>query len=450
MKKSRKKKIVIITAISTIFFVLLLVTAQVVVNLVQESIIDSIIKKIVKKSDRINAIKYDSVDLDFFKRSIVITNLRINPDSETAAKFRSTLPVLEIEGISYRKLIFNKSLYITKLLIKNGEIIFPEKLYTLKAKEIKFSRSRSSLSINLLELLPKYERYRFSRARGYRSNRMLLKVKNILLFDINLKELFKKRRFHAKSLRIKYPQLDVFRDKNVPKRKVTKKKKFPQELLRDLKVKLRIDEIKISKGKIIYAEHEKKEKRPGKLSFTAINANLKNVTNFPELLDKKTSLVLTGSTKLMDKSIFQVKITAPIKDRRNIFKFSGSLGKIRMNEFHSMLENIAQVRIRRGVVDQLTFSGRADNYRALGEMRLLYNNLRISVLKKGGSYKKKKFISFLTNTIILNSNPRPGRPIRVGKISYKKEEKNSFFGYIWDALLSGIKSSIGLRRSKRR
>lgn len=450
MKRRKGKKLAKILAISAFIIVLFLLAAYFLINHLEESVLDSIIKKIVKKSGSIYSIKYDKVDMNIFTGSINIQNLSINSDRESLDTIKASLPVLTIKGISLLKLIFSKSLYIRGLFIKDGELIFPEGFYKLKARELRFSKSRSSVSVHFLELIPKYERYRFSKIRGYRTNRTFLKVRNIIFQGISLKDLFKKRRINVQLLRIKNPQLDLFRNKYIPKKSVSKKKKFPQELLKDLKIKLRIDNIKISKGKITYTEHEKGEKNPGKISFTDIQANLKNVTNYPELLNKKVSLMFSASSKLMGKSMLRVNITMPLNDKRNVFKFSGSLGKIRMNEFYSMLQNIAHVRIKNGIVNQLTFSARADNNRAIGEMKLLYNNLKIAVLKKGGSYEKRKFISFLTNTIILNDNPKPGRPIRIGKISFKIEKKISIFSYMWKSLLSGIKSSIGLRRSKRK
>jgi hypothetical protein len=409
-----------------------------------------VIRKIIKKSGTIHSINYDNISLNFFKRSIRVENLSINGDKGTGYKFKAVFPVIRIEGISIRKLILHKLFYIKRLYVKDWQVVFPDKFYTLKAKELRFSKAKSSIYINFLELIPKYERYRFSKAKGYRSNRMRLKVKNLMFKEIGFKDLFKNRKLSVKVLRIKKPQIDIFRDKNVSKHPKPKEKKFPQQLLRKLKLKIRIDNIKISKGKITYSEHEINEKIPGKISFSDIQADIKHVTNYPELLQKKISTVLTASTRLMDKSMLHVKVAMPINDKRNRFKFSGSLGKIPLNEFKSIFENNAHIRINSGIVNHLTFSAKADNDKAIGEMQFLYNSLKISVLKKGGKYKKKRFLSFLGNTIIYNDNPRSGKPVRVGRIFYKMEEKLSIFNYMWRALFSGIKSSVGLKRSKRK
>ena len=443
------KKTTKILTLTAFLLVLLVLSAQILVDFFETTIVDSVIKKIVKKTHRISSITYDRVDLNLFEKSALIENLSINRGSDKLDNSEITIPLIKIEDISILESILRKSFYIGRLIIRNGEIVFPGGFYTLKAKEVRFSKAGSSIVINLLELIPKHEKYRFAKTRGYRSNRIRLKVRNIIFKTIALKELFKKQNFHVKSVRIKNPQIDIFRDKHLPRKTIIKKKKFPQQWLRELKLKLRIDTIKVSKGKITYSEHETGEKYPGKISFSEVQAQLKNLTNYPELLQKNPSLTVNASGKLMGKSLLRVNITMPISDKRNMFKFSGSLEKIKVIEFRSMLENIAHVRINNAVVNQLTFSAKADNYRAIGEMQLLYNHLRISLLKKGGSHKKRKFFSFLTNTIIYNDNPKPGKPVRIGKISYKKEGNLSIFSYMWKSLLSGFKSSLGLKKRKR-
>jgi hypothetical protein len=114
-----------------------------------------------------------------------------------------------------------------------------------------------------------------------------------------------------------------------------------------------------------------------------------------------------------------------------------------------MLENNFHVKFDSGIVHKLDFSAKADKNRSIGEMKLLYNNLKISIFEKEGEHKKKKIYSFLVNAVIRTHNPKPGKPLRVGKIFFKRERPISMLKYIWKSLISGGKSSIGLKRSKK-
>jgi len=119
MKKSRTKKILKFLTISTIIIALFFVTVHVFVDLFENEIVDFFVKRIEKKSGGLYSIKYDRVDLNFFKRSIHVKNLSVNLDEKIFNKIKevsgkkrtllkAVLPVLKIEGISILKLIFSQ------------------------------------------------------------------------------------------------------------------------------------------------------------------------------------------------------------------------------------------------------------------------------------------------------------------------------------------------------
>jgi len=389
-------------------------------------------------------------------KSIFVKHLNVDKLSFKLIEPGKKNPVLTITDVSLllsklRIYLKSKAYPKTYIYFKSGEFIlkepaftFPDEFYTFKAKRLNFSKSTSgsSISINSLELIPKYKKYRFSWKKGYQSNWLSLKIANIIFKDIDLEDLFKNQRFYSKGLIIEKPVLEIFRNKNVPKQPKAKEKKFPQQLLRDLKLPIRIDDTNIANGCITYSERAQGRRKPGTIFFKDIRANLKNLTNYPELLEKKISLVLNASTKVMGKSILKTRFSIPINHKNNFFTFSGSLGKMDMKPFNSMVVNNAHLRIDSGRVNKLSFAGRADRNYATGTMKFFYNNLKISVFKKSGKYKKRKFASFLANAIIYRNNPKAGKPLRIGKIFFKREKPIPFFTYLWRALLSGIKSSM--------
>jgi hypothetical protein len=509
-KKSGKKKTVKFLIVTPILAALILLSIHAFFDLFEKDIFDVVVKQIEKNSGGIYTIKYDRVDLNFFQGSIHIENFSISPDKaalnkitiESAKKkllIEAAIPVLKIEGISVFNLVFNKSvsiknlslegrelaifkrtepqksnpilyisrcsLYFSRLRIKwglkkssyfyfkSGEITLKEPCFTLpgefhtfKAKQLNVSKAKSSISCQSLELIPAYSKYRFARLKGYRTNRVSLKIDNIEFKDIDFNDLFKNRCFHAGLLTIERPELDIFRDRSIPKGSPPREKKFPQQLLRELKFNLGIDEIKISNGSIVFSVSTliRKKRKSGKMFFTGINAAIKNVTNDAGVLKKKASMQVNAEAKLMGKGILNANLTIPIRSKRNRFTFSGSLGKMKMKEFNSILENMVYVRISRGTINRLDFSARADNKSINGEMKLLYNGLKISILKRMEKREKRKLASFFANIILRGDNPKKGKPARTGKIFYEKERPMSMFGYIWQSLLSGIKSSIGI------
>ncbi len=386
-------------------------------------------------------------------KPMVIKKLDI---TKTSFKLLGKKEILGISRVSL--LLSNLKIHLPYIRFDSGESVledstvsFPGNFYKLKAKRLTFSKSKSMISMDSLELIPQYKKYRFARKRGYRTSRLSLKIHRITFKEIDFNEFFKRQRFLCKRLTVENPGLDIFRDKRVAKHPRPKIKKYPWQLLNELKFKLKIDNIKISNGTLAYSVRGEKTNKTGKIFFNGIRMTLENVTNFPEAVKGRFALTVTASARVMGRSTLNANVIIPVSNKKEpgAFTFSGTLGKMDMRAFNPMLESSAFLRIESGIVDRLHFSAKAGNNEAVGEMRLRYKNFRISMLKKSSEYKKRKILSFLANTIIHSFNPKPGKPLRIGRIFFKREKPLSFLNYTWKSLLSGIKSSIGLKKSKK-
>jgi hypothetical protein len=493
-------------AVTVITIALILLTIHAFIDFFEKDIFDILVNHIEKTSGGLYIIHYDSVDLDFFQGRFYVKNLSIHLDKTMLANIKTafpqkrtlvetTLPELKLEGISIFSLIFSQSLKMNKLSLKKGKLaifklvapgqivlmfrvpkvslqfsqltIYPyisfaagesnlkepvfftvDGFYTLRAKTVNLSKSRRSsfISLDSLELIPGYKKYEFARKKGHQSDRFELKVDNMTSRAVDFNDFFKNQRFYSQLLTIKNPRLEVFRDKNIPKKPNRPPRKFPQQLLRELEFKVRIDQLRVSNGYIDFIEHAKDQKRAGKVFVNEIQANIENVTNFPGTPEEKPSIELNASAKIMGKGSLKAGLTIPINDKKNAFNFSGSLGRMDMRVFNSILVSNSQIKIRSGIINRAEISARCDNRQAKGEMKLFYRNLKISLLKvkDGGDYKKRGFQSLMANIIIRQNNPKKGKPLKVGEILYIREQPISIFAFIWKSILSGFKSSVGL------
>ncbi|MFC2145856.1 hypothetical protein ACFLRT_00680 [Acidobacteriota bacterium] len=505
-KKVPVKRLVKLFATAAIVIALILLSIHAFIDFFEKDIFDIVVNHIEKTSGGLYIINYDSVDLDFFQGGFHVKNFSIHLDKTILAKTKTvspqkrtlveiTLPGLKIEGISILNLVFSQSIKMNKLSLEKGKLaifkliapgqtvpilqlpevslqfshltIYPyisfatgesnlkepifftvDGFYALKAKTLNLSKSRHSsfISLDAPELIPGHKKYQFARKKGYQSDRFELKIDNITSRDIDFNDFFKNQRFYSRWLTIKNPQIEIFRDKNIPKKPNRPPRKFPQQLLRELEFKVKIDHIRISNGHIDFIEHARDQRRAGKVFANEIQANIENVTNYPELMEEKPSMGLTASAKIMGKGNLKASFTIPINDKKNTFNFSGSLGRMDMRVFNSILVPNSQIKIRSGTIYRADVSARCDNRRAKGKMKLFYRNLKISLLKvkEGGKYKKKGLKSLMANIFIRQNNPKPGKPIKVGEILFIRDQPISIFAYIWKSILSGFKSSVGL------
>jgi hypothetical protein len=86
---------------------------------------------------------------------------------------------------------------------------------------------------------------------------------------------------------------------------------------------------------------------------------------------------------------------------------------------------------------------------AKGSSTLLYENLKIDILKKDSSDTKKKDVqSFLANLLIKDKNPMNGET-RVNEINQEREVNKSFFNLVWKSIFAAAKKTAQGKSSEK-
>jgi len=335
------------------------------------------------------------------------------------------------------------------LELENPQGLVSRGFYTLQAKTVLFSKNNNCLRIDDLELIPRYGKYEFSRRRGYRTSRISLKIPVLECIDMDPVSFNCEKSLHCGLVRVSKPVMEIFRDRNLARRRARENRTFPQQLLAKLGFKLAVDNLELHQGVILYEERGLSRVKSGLLPFSQVDLKVRNLANHPGLLKQQGDMELDLSALIMDKSPLQVKLVAPLTEENPTFTISGSLGRTHLRNFNTFLTRNAHMRIETGVIQKVYFNFDADARQASGEMRAFYGNLKVSLFKKEGTSKKRKFVSFLANTIIHRNNSNRDGKFRVGLISFEPEESMPFLGYVFKSLLSGVKSSIGLKKSKK-
>jgi hypothetical protein len=78
---------------------------------------------------------------------------------------------------------------------------------------------------------------------------------------------------------------------------------------------------------------------------------------------------------------------------------------------------------------------------------MAYNGLKVELTDGKGSpggIKNTIGTLLINNLIIQDKNPSEGQPLREGLIAFGRDNKKGFVNYLWNALFTGVKSSIGV------
>ena len=103
---------------------------------------------------------------------------------------------------------------------------------------------------------------------------------------------------------------------------------------------------------------------------------------------------------------------------------------------------LALVEIKSGYVQEVTFNMQGNERSAAGTVKLIYNNLKIRILKRDEDtheLKRKGLLSLFANVLAVNdSNPRDGE-LHIAHPRYSRDPRKSFFNLVWKTLFTGVK-----------
>ena len=93
----------------------------------------------------------------------------------------------------------------------------------------------------------------------------------------------------------------------------------------------------------------------------------------------------------------------------------------------------------------MNYHFKADDTKASGEMTILYHGVDIALkdhITADTTDFRERLVSLFVNYKLLDSNPLPGKEVRVGIIDFERDPERYIIHYCWRSLLSGFKSSF--------
>ena len=381
------------------------------------------------------------IDSLFFDK----TNLKIK-NTSTAQTFSIKDGVFKVYHLEIQKLDTLSSALFKQFdfNVQEFAVVSPDSMYTRTAIGINYSATSSKLAVDSFSIHPNYSESGFAARHQFQIDRIEAGFRNISFHNFSAEDYFKAGSLVSSYVEIGKMNLSAFRDKRTTFKHVNKP--AFQELIYNFPGLLRVDSIGILNGNIVYTEHAEKANEPGWINFQEIKAQIYNLTNDTICKTEEAFLKLNVEALLMGKGKLSIALKGRIFDHRNTFSVNGTLSGMEVKELNPMLEKNAFVYATGGKIDAMNFNFLANNTKATGQMLLRYQRLNVAVKNKrtdDTTAIKERFMSIIANKKLLDSNPIPGEPVRVGIIDYKRDPERFLFNYSFKSILSGIKSSLG-------
>jgi hypothetical protein len=219
---------------------------------------------------------------------------------------------------------------------------------------------------------------------------------------------------------------------------------FPNQLLLKLEIPIYIDTLVGNKTEVAYTELNPKTQEAGRIAFSHVHGTFRNITNIDSMIAKDGHIRADMTAILMKSGNISAHFDFSLQNAGGGFGVSGQIKAMDGLELNPVLKPLGQVEIKSCNIQQVTFSMNGNEKGASGEVKFLYSDLKVNILKKEdgkNEYKKKGLISLIANAIIIkDDNPGKG-DIRVAHPHFTRDPQKSFFNLVWKTLFTGIKET---------
>jgi hypothetical protein len=378
--------------------------------------------------------------------NLIFDQLDVNIEDElTSQAFSLNDAVLNVYELQLAKLDTLSKDIFEQLDFKAQKyaMVSADSMYTITAIGVDYSAISYILAIDSFSVNPNYSNYEFTARHQFEIDRIEAGLSQISAYNFSATDYIKSGNLVSSYVKIGKLEMNIFRDKRKEFNHV--KKTAFQDILYNYPAKISIDSIGILSGNIIYTEHAEKANEPGIITFEKLNALVFNILNDTIYKTEKAFIGFDAEAFLMGKA----KITAHMKgrlfDNQNTFDVDGTLSGMEAMELNPMLEKNAFIYATSGKIEAMSFSFRANNTKASGQMKLRYEGLNVAVKNKmtdDTTALKERVISAIANLIIMHSNPMPGEELRQGNIDFERDPEKWLFNYCAKSIMSGVKSSV--------
>lgn len=371
------------------------------------------VDKISLVNGHLDVIPYQQKTPNLTLKQIQLTFNQINVDPKT---------IQEAIPFSYKS-----------VLLKSSRIDFDlGKTYKMNTGALQFQNG--NLTLNQLKLMPKLSRKAYTASLKKQADLYTVSVKQLQGNGIQW-GISPSKDFFLKANQIKLNQLyaNIYRSLVPPDD--TKRKTMFSQKLREMKFDLGVKQLQLVNSKLEYEEETAKSIGTGKLTFSSINATVKNVNSgyrkksLPDVNVDWRSEFMNGDLR--------ANWTFNPMNRSEKFNINGSISKLPAKNLDPFVKPYLKVSVD-GFFNQIKFNFDGNDKAAGGNFGIDYQNLKVNVLRDDGS--KRKLLSAVGNAAVKNDSRGKMKEEKVENIERKQDK--SFFNFFLACILDGLKKAL--------
>lgn len=379
----------------------------------------------------------DTLEMAFFIKKVRIKNgqLQLLREGKPELKLDSFQGTLEEFVLDKETLTGDLPFLYSDYNIEGKQ--FSYLLNTLQTLTVDhFHMKTQQADFKKVRLLPNFSREQYTKVIPYEKDLMDIDLDSLQLINYHF-SLQKSGALKASKLRLKKVDAQIYRDKLV--NDDPHDKKLYSQMLRELDFKLQLDTLQIEDAAITYEEVQENTKKTGKVFFTHLNALGTAIGNtalasssFPE-----TQVHITS--QFMGEAPLAVDWSFKINDPQDHFRITGKGQGISAEAINNFFIPGMNMEAEGDPIRTLYFDFYGDQNTASGDFQMIYDNLKINVLKKNGREKNNIFTA-IANLFVSHKKTANDKPVKVEDV--ERDKKRSFWNYLWTSVFTGLKQTM--------
>lgn len=315
---------------------------------------------------------------------------------------------------------------IFHIAMKSFDLNYKDK--SIKLEKVLFQPNKTEAAI---QARYKYQNTQFSGSVG-----------SLQLLGVQFDSLLYQKKLFIEEIRIDSVSASLFKDKSKP----MDTGKFPEYLgqtIMGIPLTLWVKQVKATNVNLVNRERNP-DGTYGKANVNRANLEVKHVTN----LSPGEPLMIHADAYLENKVHFNA--TLGFSYLKPEFTFNGRLGKFNLADLNPIIKAYSPAAINGGIVDEITFSGKAYKTYAEGNLKFLYHDLNIALELREEAKWRNSVLAFAANTAVATSNPITGQPAREVKFHADRDMNKAFVNLVIKSILDGFKETIVMSKENRK
>jgi hypothetical protein len=320
-------------------------------------------------------------------------------------------------------------------------------LYETKAEQITFDSKDGVASAKNISILPMVDSIEFNRRTGHQKDCFQLRFPYIKITGIDWKRALANETIIAANAEIRDASIKDYLDRRMPETGTSKMGNYPHQLIQHVKPTMYLKELKVVNGYVSYSEMNPETDMVGKISFSRINGTIRNVTNVKDSLQKSKTMTADLRALFNGGAETHALFTFNMAADNGEFTVQAKMRNVTHEQVYQPFVALGKVAVNSLNVSDVDIAIKGNDLGADGAIKMLYNNLKLTVQKKdednGNRLKGRWLVSFIANKVLMYpNNPMPDEGIRTATFHVDRNPTGSFFNLVWMSLFMGMQKTI--------